>query len=334
MSPLLTTALSFVDGEQGVLRLRGFDLQDLIEHDVSYAAGVGLLFTGSLPERDDDVGARLLALPVGVVDAGDPFVALRRAMALVDGDDDVCVAGACGRLVGALRGKPEQRGGYVERILRGVADGEVDDDDVGALDRCFLVHLDHALNPGTLCCRVAASTGASLSACLTAGLCALEGPLHGGASSAVGRVLEQDLQGPDDVDGWVMAQKAARRRVPGFGHPIYRRRDPRAAVLKTLVERTADRRRQRRFIDTAVALEARVIDSSGGKLFANVDFYAACLYATLGVPLALHTPLFFAARVPGWAAHVREQKERGKTISPDAGYDGPPPRSIHQGATR
>lgn len=325
MTPLVTTALSSVDGDAGVLRLRGFSIEDLVAAGVSYAAAVDLLFSGELGAADD-VEARLVSLPLVALD-GDPFVALRRAIALAAGDDDVAVAGMCGRLVGALSGRGEQAGGYVARILRGASDADVDDDDVTALDRCFVVHLDHALNPGTLCARVAASTGASLSACITAGLCALEGPLHGGASTAVGFMLEEEMAGPDDVDGWLAARKASKRRVPGFGHPIYRQRDPRAAVLRAIVEQAADRRRQRRFVDTAIALEERVRASSDGKLFANVDFYAACLYATLGVPLALHTALFFAARVLGWTAHVHEQRARGRVISPEAGYDGPPARS-------
>ncbi len=331
VSPILTTALSFVDGEAGVLRLRGFSLEELVQHGVSYAAAVGLLFTGSLSEGDD-VAARLLALsppPIDSRPSGQEASALRRAMALIDDDGDaVAAAGVCGRLVGCLGAKPEQSGAYVERILRGVSTGAVDDDDVAALDRCFLVHLDHALNPGTLCCRVAASTGASLIACLSAGLCALEGPLHGGASSAVGRVLEQELQGPDDVDAWLAVQRAQRRRIPGFGHPIYRRGDPRAGLLCSLAQRAADRRGQRRFVDTATALETCMSARSDGKLLPNVDLYAACLYATLDVPVALHTPLFFAARVLGWAAHALEQRAGGRVISPEAGYDGPPARSF------
>jgi citrate synthase len=331
VTPIVTTALSSVDADAAVLRLRGFSIDDLIAHGIAYADVVDLLLSGEL---GGSVEERLVALPLVPAEAGDPFVALRRSMALVRGDDDVAVAGLCGRLVGSLSGNAEHAGSYVERILRGVSTGDVDDDDVIALDRCFVVHLDHALNPGTLCVRVAASTGASLSACLTAGLCALEGPLHGGASSAVGRVLEQELRGPDDVDGWLLSQQAQQKRVPGFGHPIYRHRDPRAAILRSLVERTAERRRQHRFVDTAIKLEERVRATSEGKLFPNVDFYAAALYATLGVPLALHTALFFSARVLGWTAHVQEQRRRGKTISPEADYDGPPARSLPQGSTR
>lgn len=326
--PLVVTSLSDVDGAAGVLRLRGFTIEDLIEQEVSYVAAVALLFSEAASGGGDDIGARLLSLPLVLVESGDPFVSLRRAISLVpDDQDDIAVAGACGRLVGCLAGRPEQRGSYVERILRGSAQGVVDDDDVLSLDRCFVVHLDHALNPGTLCCRVAASTGAPLSACITAGLCALQGPLHGGASSAVGLILERELSGPDHVDAWVAARTANKLKVPGFGHPIYRHQDPRTALMRALAIRAGDRRRQRLFVDTALALEHRVLEMSEGKLFANVDFYAACLYATLGIPLALHTPLFFAARVLGWTAHAREQKIFGRVISPEAAYNGPPPRS-------
>lgn len=337
MSSIVTTALSSVDGAAGVLRYRGVSLEDLVAAGVDYGHAVGLLATGELVDR----GAPLNAVAVPAVDVGCAvFPSLRRAIAgVVASDEDaVAFAGACGRSVSRLRGRFVDGGSYASRILRGIADGDVSDSDVEDLDRCFVVHLDHALNPSTLACRVVAATGAPLAASLTAATCALEGPLHGGASTDVGRVLEDDVKDVADVARWWAALRAAKpsdassaspkKKAPGFGHPIYRTRDPRSAVLRALCERAADRRRQRRFIDTAIAVDEVVVRESGGRLFANVDFYAAALYATLGVPRAFHTALFFAARVVGQACHAVEQQQRGRVISPEADYDGVAPRSL------
>jgi citrate synthase len=336
-TPLVTTALSCVDGVHGVLALRGVRLEDAVTRPWLDVAA--LLLDERAPDAARGIDRRLcsgrwpaavdavLAASAGLA----PMARLRALAAMLDGDgvDDLVWTGLLGRLVARLR-RPDPAtsdadGGYVRTILRGVvdADAPIDDDDVEVLGACFVVHVDHALNPGTLAVRVAASTGASLSACFCAGLGALEGPLHGGASTAVGALLD-GIASPADVDGALAALAAAKRRVPGFGHPVYRQRDPRAAVLRALCERAAAHRHEHRFVDVAVRVDERVRERSGGRLFPNVDFYAAALYATLGVPLQLHTPLFFAARAIGWLAHVREQRARGRVISPDAGYDGPP----------
>lgn len=328
MAAFLTTALSSVEGEAGVLRYRGYTLEDLVAHDVDYGRAVALLATGDLGAPSAQAALTAGALPD--VDVGGPvFPSLRKAMAAMtphnghNSEDALVVAGRCGRCVSRLRGRFVDGGPYTERILRGIADGNVSDDDVKDLDRCFVVHLDHALNPSTLACRVVAATGAPLLSSLSAATCALEGPLHGGASNDVGRILEDEIKGPDDVAAWWAALRAAKKKAPGFGHPIYRTRDPRAAILRRLCERAADRRGQRRFIDTAIAVDAVVVAESSGRLFANVDFYAAALYATLGVPRVFHTALFFAARVSGQACHAVEQQQRGRVISPEADYDGP-----------
>ncbi len=338
-APLVTTALSSVDGTNAVLAYRGVPIEEL--------AGQGFAAVGAFLVDDrwpDDGGAsfssRLMRRQLTSHATRAPtmtaaMASLRRSLsddaaidAAADDDDVVAFAGAAARLVGALRGRSGARADVVGSILQGVSDRAVDDDDVAALDAAFVVHLDHALNPGTLCVRVATSTGATLASCLTAGLCALEGPLHGGASSNVGAALER-VSSPANVQAFVDAERAAKRRLPGFGHPIYRGRDPRSAILRALTQQVADARDDHRIVDVAVALEAAVAAQSDGRLFANVDFYAAALYASLGIPLWLHTPMFAAARMLGWASHVVEERARRKIISPEGGYDGPPPRSLH-----
>jgi citrate synthase len=337
-APLVTTALSLVDGTAGVLAFRGVRLEDAVRHP--YAVVATLLLTGAT-HGHEDVAYRLTArpLPASIVDGVrrlgplSPMARLRCVAAALEAmpdDDDVAWAGSCVRAVAGLgpqatttaaAQRPQERG-FAAAVLAGVS-ADVDDESVALLDSCFVVHLDHALNPSTLAVRVAASAGSSLSACFGVGLGTLEGPLHGGASTAVGALLEQ-VAHPDAVEAMLDDHAGRRQRIPGFGHPVYRTRDPRAAVLRALCERAARHRRQHRFLDTALRIEEWVGVRSQGRLFPNVDFYAAALYATLGVPLAWHTPLFFAARALGWVAHIREQRARGRVLSPDAGYDGPP----------
>jgi citrate synthase len=337
-APLVTTSLSSVDGDAGVLAYRGLRLERAV--CLSYAAAAGWLLDGDVGSADDlvrrwqsrpipDDILALAALP----GAPRPPMARLRALAAAfddDDDDDVAWAGRCVRAITVLGPRRplavRPASGLADVLLASVSedDGDVDEESAAILDACFVVHLDHALNPSTLAVRVAASVGSSLSACFSAGLGTLEGPLHGGASTAVGALLTS-IAGPEHVDTVLDDLAARKARVPGFGHPVYRARDPRADVLRGLCERAAAHRRRRRFFDVATRVEERVRARSQQRLFPNVDFYAAALYATLGVPLEWHTPLFFAARALGWVAHIREQRARGRVISPEAGYDGPPP---------
>jgi citrate synthase len=327
--PFLTTGLSFVDGERGRLILRGVPLEACVK--MPYAHAAGLL----LGESGDDIARRLLALPLpdsvaamhALSSSLGPMGKLRAVATLLHGDDhdDVAWAGRCVRAISALgpaAGSRALRDDFVALVLAGVSP-DVDDESVAILGACFVVHLEHALNPSTLAVRVAASVGSSLSACFGVGLGVLEGPLHGGASTAVGSLLDR-IERPNNVDEVLNGLASQRQRVPGFGHPVYRHKDPRSAILRVLCERAAAHRRHSRFLDVATTIEERMRVRSDGRLFANVDFFAATLYATLGVPLAWHTPLFFCARALGWVAHRREQQARGRVISPDAGYDGPP----------
>lgn len=336
---LVTTALSQVDGAASVLSYRGVSVEELAER--GYVSVASFLHNNRWPDDVNDFQARLMEqqlLPHVVADTSmaAAMASLRRSLTDVEArldTDVVALAGAAARLVGRLRGHTPHRVDYVGSILEGVSTRSIDDVDVAAFDAAMVVHLDHALNPGTLCVRVAASTGASVAACLTAGLSALEGPLHGGASSNVGALLEQLLASATTsnraLEEFVARERSARRRIPGFGHPIYQQRDPRTAVLKRLTERVAEARGSYAIVDVARALEATVAATSEGRLFANVDFYAAALYASLGIPLWLHTPMFAAGRLLGWAAHVVEERARRKLISPEGAYSGPPLRTLH-----
>ena len=361
--PLVTTGLSAVDGAKGVLTYRGYPVEVLHEARIAYADAVGLLLDGELPaptgfeslaaQRSESARPvtsaaqgrgfveerwALELLPTHIHDliqahAGQlpPMALLRACISLADDKSDphawIAHVGNAVAAIGATGAGRSPVTSLPTRTARMLASIVGDDDGADALDACLVLHLDHALNPSTLACRVVASTGAGLSACIAAGVAALEGPLHGGASTEVGRTLAA-LASPDDVEPWLAAALAARRRIPGFGHPIYQVLDPRARILKGLAEQVA-RRRGSQYFDVASRLEDCVWQQK--RLHPNVDFYAATLYATLGIPLELHTPLFAAARVSGWCAHALEQQRRGRLLSPEASYDGPARRTSSPG---
>jgi citrate synthase len=191
-----------------------------------------------------------------------------------------------------------------------------------ALTAYLIAVIDHGLNASTFTARVIASTGADVASALAGALGALSGPLHGGAPSRVLDALDQ-LTSPADVEAWIARELAAGRRLMGFGHAIYRTRDPRSELLKELaIELGGDR------VDLALYFEEQAEQElarakPGRALHANVEFYAAVVLERVGVPRDMFTPTFALARAIGWAAHVLEQAEDPKIIRPSARYVGP-----------
>jgi citrate synthase len=205
--------------------------------------------------------------------------------------------------------------------------------DAAALETYLVTVMDHGLNASTFAARVIASTGAGVSGAVVAALCALEGPLHGGAPGPVLDMLDA-IGTPENAAGWIEARLAAGHRLMGFGHRIYRVRDPRADVLKeahaTLREARSDRGAE---LDDDRAVLARAVEAAaldalarrrpGRRLETNVEFHTALLLDALGFPRDLFTPLFATGRVAGWVAHAAEQARTGRLIRPESRYVGP-----------
>ncbi|WP_235915324.1 citrate/2-methylcitrate synthase [Puerhibacterium puerhi] len=191
-----------------------------------------------------------------------------------------------------------------------------------ALTAYLVAVIDHGLNASTFTARVIASTAADVASALAGALGALSGPLHGGAPSRVLDALDQ-LSSPADVEAWIRGELAAGRRLMGFGHAIYRTRDPRSELLKEIAIGLGGDR-----VDLALHLEeqaeqALARSKPGRALHANVEFYAAVVLERVGVPRDMFTPTFALARTIGWAAHVLEQADDPKIIRPSARYVGP-----------
>jgi len=196
---------------------------------------------------------------------------------------------------------------------------------VAVLDECLVLHADHTMNASTFAARVCAATLSDMHSAVTAALATLKGPLHGGANEQVMKVLET-LGNVDEVDASVRTRLDAGEKLMGFGHRVYRTEDPRATHLRVMSRRLGELSGETRFYEVSVRMEQVVLEAKG--LRPNVDFYAASVYHSLGIPTDLFTPVFAVSRMSGWTAHVMEQHADNRLIRPDSEYVGERVRKV------
>jgi citrate synthase len=197
--------------------------------------------------------------------------------------------------------------------------------DADALETYFVLLADHGMNASTFSARVTASTLGDVFSSVVTALGTLKGPLHGGASQ---RSMEQllEIDSVENVDQWFDQRIAAKQRIFGFGHRVYKTEDPRATILRELSHRVAERSGNTRWFDISSRLEERVLNHpyfQERRIYANVDFYTGPLLYALDIPLDLFIPMFAIARVAGWTAHMLEQQKNNRLIRPRAYYAGP-----------
>jgi citrate synthase len=198
--------------------------------------------------------------------------------------------------------------------------------EVAALDAYFVTVCDHGMNASTFTTRVVASTQADLFASVTAGYCALTGPLHGGAPEPVLEMLDA-IGSRERIKPWVDGALGRGERLMGFGHRVYRVRDPRADVLKGAIERLAGGGTDLPFAGEVEAYIRAALrrKNPDRPLDTNVEFFTAILLDALKIPRQAFTPIFAVARAAGWTAHAREQQRGGRLIRPSSAYIGPMP---------
>lgn len=343
------TVLSHVDGEAGRLIIRGHDLEDLAGH-VSFEEATALLWQTYVPIAAD-AAALKAKLGAARAKAYARFVpltpnlkgltateAMRLLLAsLPDGardEDPIDVLAASGvaapfamRIVAGLPTIPaDPRLSHAADVLRMIRGEPGDADEVAAFDTYLVTVIDHGLNASTFAARVVASTAAELSSSVVAALCALKGPLHGGAPGPVLDMLD-GIGDAANADEWIADALKSGKRLMGFGHRVYRVRDPRASVLKGTVAKLKNRDNR---IALAEAVEAAALRAlrdfrSERRLDTNVEFYTALLLEALAIPREGFTPVFAVARTAGWIAHTREQEVTGRLIRPQSRYVGPLP---------
>ena len=345
------TVLSEVDGEAGRLLIRGRTL-DEIAGRWSFEAVTGLLWHGFFPDIPEDLAPRLGAARSAVfaevagldetLVARTTVEAVRALIArLADGDDldlalrlvaapAVFTAAVTRRQAGLQPVAPDPALGHAADILRMTRGAAASPAEVAALDAYLVTVCDHGLNASTFAARVVASTRAGLTSAVLAGLSALKGPLHGGAPGPVIEMLDQ-VGAPANARAWLESALDRGDRLMGFGHRVYRVRDPRADALKRAVSVLArgsatapGRLALAEAVETA-ALAVLRERKPGRSLQTNVDLYTALLLEALAFPSGAFTCVFAMGRTSGWIAHAREQLAGGRLVRPQSRYVGPRP---------
>ncbi len=188
------------------------------------------------------------------------------------------------------------------------------------MDMCYVLHAEHGMNASTFAARVTAATLSDMYSAVTSAIGTLKGPLHGGANEGVIRMLVE-IGAPEKVDTYLEEALAQKRRIMGIGHRVYKVLDPRAPHLKRMASVLSARIGEPKWIQMSERIAARMLEKKG--LHANVDFYSATVYHSLGIPTDLFTPIFAIARTAGWTAHVLEQLNDNRLIRPQSLYTGP-----------
>jgi citrate synthase len=190
---------------------------------------------------------------------------------------------------------------------------------VKSLDVAYVLHADHGFNASTFSARVTTSTLSDIYSAITTAIGTLKGPLHGGANEAVIHML-QEIGSPDKVDAWVYDKLAKKEKIMGMGHAVYKVLDPRAPHLKTMGQELSKEIGEPKWLEMSDRIAE--IAKKEKKLNANVDFYSATVYYSLGIPIDLFTPIFAIARTPGWLGQVMEQLSDNKIFRPSSEYIG------------
>lgn len=342
------TILSDVDGQNGRLVIRGWPVETLAA-SMAFEDAAHLLWDGffeglpDVPELGARIGAareEVFALVAELPGGLDVVSFLRAGWALLPDDESleaairlaaagpVLTAAAVRRGSGQAPIAPDKdisQSADFLRMLTGKAPGPAE---ARALDAYLVTVCDHGLNASTFASRVVASTRAGLVSAAVAGISALKGPLHGGAPGPVLDMLDA-IGAPEKAETWIDGALARGERLMGFGHRIYRVRDPRADALKAAVARlpgTSGR------IEFAEHIEGAVLGRLARKypqrrLETNVEFYTALLLEAMGLPREAFTSVFACGRVLGWTAHAREQIAEGRLVRPRSVYRGPAPEA-------
>jgi citrate synthase len=347
------TAIGDVRGDIGQLIYRGYDIKELAGQ-VSYEEVVHLLWHGRLPNRSelDQLTTALRAereLPQGVIDFlkavpkdAAPIDVMRTAVSMLGCYKTTRSELAVGEVRQTAIKLVAQIGviaAYFHRARQGkdlppvrkdmseaahflyLINGEVPTKEAEqTLDVAYVLHAEHGFNASTFTCRVVASTLSDMYSAISAGIGALKGPLHGGANEGVIHMLEE-IGSPDKVDQWVEEALAQKKKIMGIGHRVYKVLDPRAPHLKTMAEKLSSQLGEPKWLQMSERIATTMKERKG--LNANVDFYSATVYYSLGIPTDLFTPIFAISRKSGWTAHVLEQLADNRLFRPLSEYVGP-----------
>jgi citrate synthase len=351
-----TSSICRIDGNAGRLIYRGYDIHDLAAN-LTFEEVAYLLWNGELPKRDtlEDLKRKLAserAIPDSLKDSirklpksSDALDVLRTAISTLGTghpmkkpamEDAIAITAKVPTINAAfdrIRHRlepvdPRPDLGHAANYLYMLNGTEPSPEKVDALDKYLILLADHGMNPSTFTARVVASTWSDMYSAIVAGICALKGPLHGGAPAPVLRMLKE-IQRPERAEGWLREHLKSGERIMGFGHRLYRTTDPRAEILRTIAGKSAEKG----FFELATQVEqtgVRILQEHrpGRKLYTNVEFYSSVVMDSVGLSSDLFSATFAVSRAVGWSANVLEQVAYNRLIRPEIEYTGPMDKKV------
>jgi citrate synthase len=353
--PATLSSISYVDGKNGILEYRGIPIGELATQ-ASFLETSYLLIWGELPTREEldafeheiryhrRIKYRIRDMMKCFPESGHPMDALQASAAALGLfysrralDDPAYIRAAVVRLLAKIptmvaafqmmrKGNdpitPCDDLDYSANFLYMLTEREPDPLAAKVFDACLTLHAEHTINASTFSARVTASTLTDPYAVVASAVGTLAGPLHGGANEEVLEMLE-NIGSVDNVRAYVEHCIQTKSKIMGFGHRVYKVKDPRADILQNLAEQLFESTGRDDYYDIAIALERVVEEKLGHKgIYANVDFYSGLVYRKLGIPNDLFTPIFAIARVAGWLAHWKEQLAENRIYRPTQIYTG------------
>ena len=353
--PAAQSSISYVDGKQGILEYRGIRIEELATKS-TFLETAYLLIWGTLPTREeltafeDDiyhhrrVKYRIRDMMKCFPETGHPMDALQTSAAALGLfysrralDNPEYIRQAVVRLLAKIptmvaafelmrKGndpvKPNDDLDYATNFLYMLTEREPDPLAAHVFDVCLTLHAEHTINASTFSAMVTASTLTDPYAVVASAVGTLAGPLHGGANEEVLAMLEE-IGSAHKVRSYVEQCVNNKQKIMGFGHRVYKVKDPRATILQDLAQQLFEKTGHDEYYDVALELERVVEEKFGHKgIYANVDFYSGLVYRKLGIPSDLFTPVFAIARVAGWLAHWKEQLSVNRIFRPTQVYTG------------
>lgn len=346
------TVLSRVNGELGELIYRGYNIDELAQ--CSFEQVCNLFINGELPSLDAEEKlrkelARKSPLPDKVRDfiifAGkidNPMSTLRTAVSMLSAfmkepslDDESELRNTALELIAKTATiiavinrvrkdrppvEPSASYPFAKNFLYMCTGEQPEDIVTKTMNTAMVLHMDHSFNASTFTARVVTSSLSDMISAVTAAIGSLKGPLHGGANTAVMKML-MEIGSIENVEPWLDRALSEKRKVMGFGHRVYKVTDPRAKHLKRMSKEWGERARDKKWFQMSEKIEKLMMEKKG--INPNVDFYSASTYYTMGFEPDMYTPLFAVARMVGWTAHVMEQLKDNRIMRPRANYVGP-----------
>lgn len=345
------TVLSRVDGEVGELIYRGYNIDEVA--GCNFEQVCHLFLFGELPGRDaeEKLKTNLIkrsALPKEVQNFIDfaakkdhPMATLRTAVSMLSAfskeprqdneaeliDTALDLIAKTGTIVSAIsrvrQNKAQvspQNYPFSKNFLYMCTGEDPEDIVTKTMDTAMVLHMDHGFNASTFTARVVTSSLSDMNSAVTAAIGSLKGPLHGGANTAVMKML-MEIGSVDAVKPWIEKALSEKQKIMGFGHRVYKTIDPRAKHLKRMSQEWGERAREKKWFQMSEKIEQLMMEKKG--INPNVDFYSASTYYTMGIEPDMYTPIFAVARMVGWTAHVIEQLKDNRIMRPEANYLGP-----------